>query len=127
MSNALRGKKFLVVDDEAATIAIVKEVLNQNGAKASGTTQPETCVSMVSREKFDGVILDRYMPGMDGHEVLSQLKNSDTTKGIPVVMLTGESKAEEIKKSIGLGASGYVVKPFTPKSFMAQVNKIFGL
>lgn len=124
MPDFLRDKRFLVVDDEQATIDIVKEVLNQGGAKATGTASPEKAQGMLAQEPYDGVILDRYMPVMDGHSLLENLKKSEATKAIPVVMLTGENKAEEIEKSIALGAAGYVIKPFTPKSFLAQLKKI---
>jgi len=122
----LKDKRFLVIDDEQATVDIVKEVLNQNGAKATGITHPEKGFGMLSKEVYDGIILDRYMPGVDGHDILAQLKEHPKMKAIPVVMLTGESKSTEILKSIQLGASGYVVKPFTPKSFLAQLEKILG-
>ena len=116
-ANFLKDKNFLVVDDEASTVEIVKEVLNQNGAKATGITNPEQGFGMMAKEEYDAVVLDRYMPGVDGHEILEQLKQHPKMKNIPVIMLTGESKSDEIMKSIKLGASGYVVKPFTPKSF----------
>lgn len=122
----LQHKKFLVIDDEQATIDIVKEVLNQGGAKATGITSPEKGFGMMAETRFDAIILDRYMPGVDGHEILEQLKQHPKMKDVPVVMLTGESNSAEIMKSIQLGASGYVVKPFTPKSFMAQLEKILG-
>lgn len=122
----LQGKNFLIIDDESLTIDIVKEVLNQNGAKSTGITNPEQGFGMMSEEIYDAVILDRYMPGVDGHEILEQLQNHPKMKHIPVVMLTGESKSDEIVKSINLGASGYVVKPFTPKSFLTQLEKILG-
>jgi len=124
--NFLKDKNFLVIDDEASTVEIVKEVLNQNGAKSTGITNPEQGFGMMSEEVYDAVILDRYMPGVDGHEILEQLKKHPKMKDIPVVMLTGESHSTEIMKSIQLGASGYVVKPFTPKSFLLQLKKIFG-
>ncbi|MGH1398379.1 MAG: response regulator [Alphaproteobacteria bacterium] len=123
-SKVLKNKRFLVIDDEPATVEIVKEVLNQNGAKATGVTNPQNGFGMMAKETFDAVILDRYMPPVDGHEVLQQLKGNAQTKDIPVVMLTGESKESEIKKSISLGAAGYIVKPFTPKSFLKQLEII---
>ena len=122
----LQDKRFLVVDDEQATVDIVKEVLNQNGAKASGITNPEQGFGMMAKEQYDAIILDRYMDEVDGHEILEQLKKHPKMKIVPVIMLTGESKSTEIKKSIELGASGYVIKPFTPKSFLAQLEKILG-
>lgn len=122
----LKDKSFLIIDDEQSTIDIVKEVLNQNGAKAAGITRPEKGFGMMNKNAYDAIILDRYMPGVDGHEILEQLKEHPKMSSIPVVMLTGESKSEEIMKSIKLGASGYVVKPFTPRSFLAQLEKILG-
>lgn len=124
MENFLKNKKFLVIDDEQSTVDIVKEVLNQNGAQAAGITNPEKGFGMLSRESYNAIILDRYMPGVDGHDILTQLKEHPKMKHIPVVMLTGESQSTEIMKSLSLGASGYVVKPFTPKSFLLQLKKI---
>jgi len=122
----LKGKTFLIIDDEQATIDIVKEVLSQNGAMSSGITNPEKGFGMLSRENYDAIILDRYMPDVDGHDILKQLKKHPSMKGIPVIMLTGESMSDEIRASLALGASGYVVKPFTPKSFLLQLKKILG-
>lgn len=124
LTTLLKNKRFLVVDDEQATVEIVKEVLNSNGAKATGLMNPEKCMSMIAQDKYDGVILDRYMPQMDGLEVLQQLQANAQTKEIPVVMLTGESSEPEIKRAIEAGAVGYVAKPFTPKSFLSQLEKI---
>ena len=98
-ANFLKDKKFLVIDDEISTVDIVKEVLTQNGAKSTGITNPEQGFGMMSEEVYDAVILDRYMPGVDGHEILEQLKKHPKMKDIPVIMLTGESKSSEIKKS----------------------------
>ncbi len=120
----LKGKSFLIIDDEQSTIDIVKEILNQNGAKATGITHPEKGFGMMAQEKYDAIILDRYMPDLDGHEILEQLKAHPTMKSVPVIILSGESQASEILKSIKLGAAGYVVKPFTPQSFLAQLEKI---
>lgn len=122
----LKDKSFLIIDDEQSTIDIVKEVLSQNGATAAGITHPEKGFGMMNENAYDAIILDRYMPGVDGHEILKQLKEHPSMRAIPVVMLTGESKSEEIVRSIQLGASGYVVKPFTPRSFLAQLKKILG-
>ena len=107
-SKILKNKRFLVVDDEPATVV----------------TNPEHCLGMLAQDKYDGVILDRYMPQMDGLEVLKQVKDGTLVEDIPVIMLTGESTEPEIKKAIELGAAGYVVKPFTPKGFLAQLDKI---
>lgn len=120
----LRDRNFLIIDDEQATVDIVREVLHREGARAVGITNPEKGFGMMAKEKFDAVILDRYMPPVDGHDILTQLKKNSNTKDIPVVMLTSENKSPEIRQSIELGASGYIVKPFTPRSFLLQIEKI---
>jgi len=122
--NFLKNKSFLVVDDEQATVDIVKAVLKQNDAKGTGIVNPEQAMGLLAKETFDCVVLDRYMPNMDGHDVLRQIRADSKTGSMPVIMLTGESQVAEIKKSLELGASGYVVKPFTPKSFLSQLKKI---
>ena len=122
----LKGKNFLVIDDEQATVDIVKEVLSRNGAQSSGITHAEKGFGMLAQESYDAIILDRYMPGVDGHDILKQLKDHPKMKHIPVIMLTGEKSSDEIRTSLTLGASGYVVKPFTPKSFLLQLKKILG-
>ncbi|MFK7840268.1 MAG: response regulator [Bdellovibrionales bacterium] len=122
----LKNKTFLIVDDEQATVDIVKEVLKQNGATGTGVVNPSLVSNMLAKETFDCVVLDRYMPQMDGHDVLKSIKSNNKTSIIPVIMLTGERQVFEIQTSLSLGASGYVVKPFTPKSFLSQLKKNSG-
>ncbi|NCT40802.1 MAG: response regulator [Alphaproteobacteria bacterium] len=120
----LRKKRFLIVDDDQSTVDIVREVLNHNGAYCAGVIDSGQVMSLLLSESFDGVILDRYMPEIDGHELLLQIKDEVKTRHLPVIMLTGEKQVDEIRQSLNLGASGYVVKPFTPKSFLLQLKKI---
>ena len=124
MSNIYLGKNVLVIDDDPTIITIVKSILEREGAKGYGATGAEKGLSLVGTMHPDVVILDRYMPDTDGHEVLKAIKKNPRTQSVPVVMLTGESNAEEIKESIELGASGYLIKPFTPNNFLSQLTKI---
>ena len=127
MPHILKGKNFLIVDDEQTTIDIVKEVLVQNGAEAKGITSASRGFGMMAKDKYDMIILDRYLEDVDGHDVLKQLKEHPVMNKVPVVMLTCESNSSEIVKSIDLGASGYLVKPFTPRSFLSQLQKILNI
>ena len=78
----------------------------------------------LSVQRFDAVILDRYLDDQDGHELLKYLKKNKETKDIPVIMLTGENEMAEIKASLSLGAEGYIAKPFRASSFLDQLEKI---
>ena len=120
----LKGRNFLIVDDEQTIITIVREVLKQLGAHPFVAMNIRDGMKMALREELDAIILDRYLGKDDGHTLLQELKSNPQTQSIPVIMLTGESKVQEIQKSVKMGASGYVVKPFTPKGFLAQLDKI---
>jgi len=71
------------------------------------------------------ILLDINMPGISGTELLQQLKNDETTRDIPVIMLTSSRETEEIQKCYDLGASSYIIKPLNFDAF-AHAVKDFG-
>ena len=124
MSEALKNKKILIVDDEQAMLEIVKAVLKRVQAVPFGANNIQKAMQILNTENFDAIILDRYMPDGDGHDVLQALKSEPRTKTIPVIMLTGEKDMNQIKASLKLGAVGYIAKPFTPQDFLNQLDRI---
>jgi len=70
------------------------------------------------------VLLDLKLPKLDGHEVLKRIKNNDTTKRIPVVILTSSQEEEDIVKGYDLGANSYVRKPVDYTDFVEVVNNM---
>lgn len=115
-------KIVLVVDDAPANIRIVNEILHDkykvriatNGAKgielASGTPGP------------DLILLDVIMPEMDGYEVCSHLKSNPSTRGIPVIFLTGQTEITDETRGFEVGAVDYIHKPFSPAVVAARVQ-----
>ncbi len=124
MSEVLKNKRILIIDDEHAMLEIVKALLKREGAEPTGLSSIKNGLKASEMEQFDAIILDRYMPDCDGHDILKKLKESPQTKTTPVVMMTGEKDIAEIKMSLKLGAVGYIAKPFTPNDFIGQMNKI---
>ena len=124
MGNILKGKDILIIDDEQAMLDIVKAVLKREEASPIGIHSAEKGLKTAMTDSFDAIILDRHMPDGDGNEILKKLKSTDTTSHIPVIMLTGEKNAAEIKESLSIGAAGYILKPFKPVDFLRQLNKI---
>lgn len=120
----LANRSVLIIDDEQATLEIVKKLLVTVGADASSVSEPKRALEVAAHGRFDVIILNRSMPGVEGYDLLQALKANEETKHIPVIMLSGEKHSSEVMKSIKMGAAGYVVKPFTPKSFLTQLNKI---
>ena len=120
-----KGKKILVVDD----MTVIRNMLNLNLKKAGfkvilARNGKEALGHLSSVNKPALIILDVMMPGMNGYEVLKELKASDDTKDIPVVLLTGNDREEDVVKGIELGASDYVVKPYKPAELIGKIERL---
>ena len=106
-------KQILVVDDEPDIIDIVSMMLEKEGFCVSSASNGIEALSSVKESKPDVIFLDRNMPEMGGDEVMTRLKESPETSSIPIILLTSLDKYEDVSGGYGMGADGYVTKPFT--------------
>ncbi|OJV66714.1 MAG: DNA-binding response regulator [Clostridiales bacterium 38-18] len=115
--------KLLVVDDEIHILELLKYNLESNGFEVVEAENGEDALSIIKSTKINGVILDLMLPGIDGLEVLRQIRQSDQ-KDLPVIMLT--AKNEEIDAVIGLemGADDYIGKPFRTRELISRVKSV---
>jgi len=111
--------KILVVDDEQSIIDIVTAYLEKEGYEVITAMDGPSGLKAARVQKPDLIVLDIMLPGMDGVEVLSQLRRESD---VYVIMLT--AKAEETDKIVGLsvGADDYLTKPFSPRELIARVK-----
>jgi phosphate regulon transcriptional regulator PhoB len=116
--------KILAVDDERDILELVSYNLRKEGFEVVTSTNGEEALKLIRKERYDLVILDLMLPGMQGMEFCKTLKYSDETAGIPVIMLT--AKGEETDKVLGLeiGADDYITKPFSTREFVARVKAV---
>ena len=119
------GKKVLVVDDTIYMRSLVKDVLNENGNYhiVGEAADGETAIDLAHSLRPDLITLDNVLPDMLGLEVLKVLLKSDLNCKILMVSAVGQESMKA--KAIELGAAGYLVKPFTPKSLIEEVEKVF--
>ena len=105
---------ILVIDDEPGNLEIITEYLEDEGYDITTAGDGESGLKIIteSPEKFQAVLLDWMMPGMDGLEVLAQLKNNSDLRHIPVVMQTARTAHEDLLKGMQAGAFHYLTKPF---------------
>jgi DNA-binding response OmpR family regulator len=111
----------LLVDDEARIRAVVRGYLEREGFEVAEASDGEHALRAQQTWEPDLVVLDVMLPGVDGIELLRQLR---TRSEVPVILLTARS--EEVDKLIGLsvGADDYLTKPFSPRELIARVKAV---
>ena len=111
--------RILVIDDEPSILNVVTAYLRSEGYDYQTAADGAKGLAMVKTYSPDLIILDIMLPGMDGIEVLSQLRRESNAY---VIMLT--ARAEETDKLVGLsvGADDYLTKPFSPRELMARIK-----
>ena len=115
---------ILVIDDEADLVELVLYNLKKEGFSVDSALDGETALTKVRKGKYDLLILDLLLPGIQGTELCRILRNDPKTSSIPIIMLT--AKAEEVDRIVGLeiGADDYVTKPFSPRELVARVKAV---
>jgi two-component system chemotaxis response regulator CheY len=126
--SAQPGMSILVADDFSTMRRIIKGLLQDLGF--SNITEADdglSALSLLKAGNFDLLITDWNMPGMQGVELLRQVRADERMKKLPVLMLTAEAKREQIVAAAQAGVSGYVIKPFTAATLKEKIDKIFGV
>ena len=120
----MASRSVLVVDDEADLVELVSYNLKKEGFAVDSASDGEEAVSKLRKKKYDLLILDLMLPGLQGMELCRILRNDPKTSGLPIIMLT--AKGEEVDKVLGLemGADDYVTKPFSPRELVARVKAV---
>lgn len=117
---------ILVAEDEPQTAQLIEFKLTQQGYNVTIVSNGEQALKMVGVARPALVILDGMMPVMDGFEALRRLKDDAKTRNLPVIMLTARSRERDVVTGLELGASDYMVKPFSPAELVARVKKVLG-
>jgi len=116
-----RGAKILIVDDSRLNQEVLSRILKEDYTLTMASSGQEA-LDKLSAETPDLILLDIIMPGMDGYEVLAELKKSIIQSSIPVIIITGMSRAEDEVKGLLLGAVDYITKPFHEVVVKARVD-----
>ncbi|MGL1892528.1 MAG: response regulator [Spirochaetaceae bacterium] len=106
-------KSILVVDDTPTNIDILLDILSEK-YEVSVAIDGESALESVSEMTPDLILLDIMMPGMDGYEVCSRLKQNESTSGIPVIFITAMTDINNEVRGFEVGAIDYITKPFSP-------------
>jgi len=113
--------KVLIVDDEKSNIFALTEILGAE-YEVTKVTDSRKALETAEEDMPDIILLDIIMPEMDGFAVISALKNSDKTRDIPVLFITGLDDIEAEEKGLVLGAADYISKPFHPPVVQLRIH-----
>lgn len=115
---------ILVVDDEADIIELVSYNLKKEGYIVDSASDGETALTKIRKGRYNLMILDLMLPGIQGVELCRILRNDPKTERLPIIMLT--AKGEEVDRVLGLemGADDYMSKPFSPRELIARVKAV---
>lgn len=120
-------RKILVVDDSALVAEAVKAKLEANNYEVQLAYSGEEALDKVSGEIPDLMILDVYMPGIDGFEVCRRLRERPETQSLPIVMLSSRGNIKEKLAGFRVGADDYLVKEFDLLDLPYRVKLVFRL
>jgi two-component system phosphate regulon response regulator PhoB len=117
-------ERILIVDDEEDIVELVRYNLEKEGYETLVAFSGEEALALALKEMPDLVVLDLMLPGIDGLEVTRQIRNSDRTVDLPIVMLTAKGEETDIVTGLELGANDYLSKPFSPRILIARIRGI---
>lgn len=122
MSEPVDPVNILVVDDRPENLTAMKSVLEQPGYRLITASSASDALRWVLREPFAVMLLDVFMPLMDGIELATMIKSRDKTRDLPIIFLTAsEMEVGRILKAYSLGAVDYLVRPIHPQVVRAKV------
>jgi len=112
--------KVLIVDDEPPIRRFLRTSLGAQNYQVTDAETGQEALDLVTREKFDLVVLDLGLPGMDGFDVIVKLREAGSD--VPIVVLSSRSDEAGKVKALDLGADDYVTKPFGVEELLARIR-----
>ena len=118
------AQRVLVVDDEPDIAGLVAYHLAKAGYRVSTAADGPEALARARAERPDLVVLDLMLPGRSGLDVLADLRRSDETRQVGVILLTARKEEQDRIKGLSLGADDYLAKPFSPQELVLRVGAV---
>ncbi|HLE28815.1 MAG TPA: response regulator [Anaerolineales bacterium] len=115
--------RILIVDDNEQLASVMQTALKRAGFEAHTAFSGDQALAWLSQNKPDVIILDLMMPGMNGFSLLRQLRASEPSRTLPVIVLTARSDLESRRQSESAGASDFLTKPVRSPELVEHVRR----
>ena len=116
------SSSILIVDDNVRNLQVLGGFLKNEGIEAEFAIDGISAFDWLGKKKFDLILLDVMMPGIDGFEVCSKIKNNPAYQDISVIFITAKADTDSIIKGFKAGAVDYITKPFIKSELLARVK-----
>jgi DNA-binding response OmpR family regulator len=115
-------KRVLIAEDDRDIRELVATKLRSVGLEVIEVTDGTAALEAIRTDRPDLVLLDVMMPGLSGLDVIEELRSSALTVDLPAILLTARSQEFDVQAGLSLGATDYVVKPFSPRDLVDRVQ-----
>lgn len=115
---------ILVVEDEAALLALLRYNLERQGFHVEEATDGQEALLRIAEAKPDLVLLDWMLPAMSGIEVCRQIRRRPATRDLPVIMVTARTEDQDAVRALDTGADDYIAKPFAVEALLARIRAL---
>ena len=109
-------KTILVVEDDTNINRLIKDILKENNYNAIGAFSGTEALMLLDKEKIDLILLDLMLPGLNGEEIIKQVKN------IPIIVISAKISSEDKVNTLLSGANDYITKPFNSEELLARIS-----
>jgi DNA-binding response OmpR family regulator len=121
------NKKILVVDDDPYILMSLEFLMQKNGFRVMVARNGKEALSLIASQVPDLILLDIMMPDVDGYSICQQVKSNPEWQHMHVVFLSAKTREADIQKGLDLGASLYLVKPFSTRDLMKKIKVLLGI
>jgi two-component system phosphate regulon response regulator OmpR len=115
---------ILVIDDDPNLLLLLTKMLARIGAKTTTAEMGSEGLELLANVEYDLLILDLMLPDIDGYEILRRLRGETRYDKLPILILSARADPDAISKGLGLGADGYLTKPYLPNTLTSRVRTL---
>ncbi len=116
--------RLLIVEDDASALRLIEFSLQQEGYDVTTATNGLTGLKKAQNEKFDLIILDLMLPGIDGFEICNRLRKEPDTAQTPILILSAKTHEKDVAMANEVGADAYLTKSGDPAEIVTQVQAL---
>ncbi len=121
------AKKILVVEDDRFLRELITQKLAREGYDVSEAVDGEDGVKKAEEEKPDAILMDLILPGIDGFEAITKIKEKPDFENTPIIILSNLGQRDDVERGLKLGAVDFLIKAhFTPGEIIEKIEKVLG-